>query len=82
MSMHAIDCVLCCSRSYAFAVAAQGPASSDAARPASAIDAVLEAARREQAVVKRRQATALNLVVLGEVLRILRRPVYALALRQ
>ncbi len=44
--------------------------------------AIVEAARREQALAARRQATALNLVVLGEVLRILRPPVYALALRR
>ena len=46
------------------------------------VGAELEAARHQQVLAASRQATALNLVVMGEVLRILRRPVYALALRR
>ena len=53
-----------------------------AAPPPPRSVAVVEAARRQQALAAGRQATALNLIVLGEVMHILRPPVYALALRR
>ena len=55
---------------------------SDAEQRAARMEQRLEAARQQQQLAARRQANALNMVVFGEVLRILRRPAYALSLRQ
>ena len=54
----------------------------DTQQPAGGTEQRLETARQQQQLAARRQANAQSLVVLGEVLRILRRPVYALSLRQ
>lgn len=58
----------------AAAASASGPV------PLSAPSA--EDAVRAEAGLRRRQSLALTLVVVGELLRIFRRPVYALALRR